>query len=99
MTQEKINEIVAAAVGKSFDAWAAEHPSLAAVIDRIRLTEQTVESLRDSDAYRQVVGDLDKAIETYRQAIAGYHRDRSDLNLLTQLADLAGPILTGILGL
>jgi hypothetical protein len=85
MVQEKINEIVAAAVGKEFDDWAAEHPSLAAVIDRVRLTEQTVESLRDTDAYQQ--------------AIAAYHRDECELDLLAQLAELAGPILRGILGL
>jgi len=85
MTNEKINELLADAVGKEFDDWAAEHPTLAAVIDRVRLTEQTIESLRDT--------------EGYRQAIAAYHRDQSELNLLAGLAELAGPILRGILGL
>jgi hypothetical protein len=85
MTEAKINEIVAAAVGGTFDEWAAEHPSLAAVIDRIRLTDQTVESLRSTDGYRQ--------------AIAAYHRDQNELSLLGELAELAGPILRGILGL
>ena len=42
MTQEKINETVAAAVGAAFDQWAVEHPSLAAVIDRVRLSDHTV---------------------------------------------------------
>ena len=85
MTEDKINEIIAAAVGKSFDEWATEHPSLAAVIDRVRLTEQTAESLRNSDAYRQ--------------AIADYHRDRNELNFLAQVAELTRPSLGKILGL
>jgi hypothetical protein len=85
MTEETINELVAAAVGKEFDEWAAEHPSLAAVIDRVRLTQQTVQSLRNTDAFRQ--------------AIAAYHRDENELGLLAKLGDLAGPALRGILGL
>ncbi len=85
MTDEKINEMVADAVGKEFEKWGVEHPSLAAMIDRVRLTERTVESLRDTDGYRQ--------------AIAAYHRDQNGLNLLAGLAELAGPILRRILGL
>ncbi len=85
MDDERIKEIVAAAVERRFDQWADEHPSLASVIDRIRLTDRAVESLRQSDQYRR--------------AIEAYHRDLNDMNLLTQLVDLAGPILAGILGL
>ena len=85
MTEEKINETVAAAVGEAFDQWAVEHPSLAAVIDRVRLSNHTVESLRSSEAYRQ--------------AVAAYHRDRNESNLLVKLAELAAPIIHDVLGL
>ena len=85
MSEEKINQLVASAVGGEFQQWAIKHPSLAAVIDRIRLTEQAVESLRKSDEYRQ--------------AIAAYHRDQNELSLLGQLAELAGGILHDILGI
>ncbi len=85
MTEEKVNELVAAAVGKKFEEWAAEHPSLAAVIDRIRLTEHAVASLRQS--------------EQYRQAVAAYHRDRNELGFLSELAELIGPVLQALLGL
>jgi len=80
----KVDELVADAVAAEFEQWAREHPSLASVIDRIRLTERTVESLRSSDAYGQ--------------ALAAYHRDQNDLNFLAQLAELAGPILRNLLG-
>lgn len=83
MAPEKVNELVEAAVGKSFQLWAAEHPSLASVIDHLRLCERTAESLRNSPAYQKAVED--------------YHRDCSDLNLLNRLIDLAGPVLLGIL--
>ncbi|MDY6913156.1 MAG: hypothetical protein SVT52_01675 [Planctomycetota bacterium] len=83
MADEMVQQIVVRAVQQAYDAWAAEHPSLAAVIDRISLTEQTVESLRDS--------------EQYRQAVAGYHQSRSELELLNKLIDLASPILGAIL--
>ncbi len=84
MNTRKVDELVAAAVAAEFEQWGREHPSLASVIDRIRLTERTVESLRNSDAYRQ--------------ALAAYHRDQNDLNFLSQLAELAGPILRNLLG-
>jgi hypothetical protein len=84
MANEKINEIVAAAVGRKFEEWAMEHPSLAAVIDRIRLTDQAAQSLRST--------------EGYRHAVEAYHRDSSELNLLTQLVELVGPILVSIVG-
>lgn len=53
MSPETVSALVAAAVGQQFDTWAAEHPSLAAVIDRIRLTDHAVESLRQTPAYRR----------------------------------------------
>ncbi len=85
MNEERIHELVEAAIDREFDGWAAEHPSLAAVIDRIVLTRRAVESIRDSDAYRD--------------AIAAYHRHRNEMDLLNRLTDLARPILTGLLGL
>jgi len=84
VSPKTVNALVAAAVGQRFDAWTAEHPSLAAVIDRISLTDRTVESLRQTPAYRQ--------------AVDAYHRDHNQLTFLTRLTELAGPILLGILG-
>ena len=84
MTEKLVQQTVSGAVGRAYDDWAAEHPSLAAVIDRIALTEQVVESLRDS--------------EEYREAIAAYQRGLSETDLLSRLAELAGPIVTAALG-
>ncbi len=83
MADETLNRLVEQAVGQSFALWAVEHPSLAAVIDRLELTTQTAESLRAAPAYRQAVED--------------YYRDRNEQGLLNQLAQFAGPILLGIL--
>ena len=85
MNETKVTELTAAAIGQKFDEWAILHPSLAAVIDRISLTERTVQSLRDS--------------AEYREAVEAYHRDMNELSFLGQIADLAGPLLHAILGL
>ena len=82
-SQSEIQQIVVRAVQRAYGAWAAEHPTLASVIDRIALTEQAVESLRESQAFRD--------------AVDAYHRDRGQLELLNRLIDLAAPILTAIL--
>ncbi len=79
-----VRRTVARAVDKAFDEWAAEHPSLATVIDRAELRTQTVERLRDS--------------EQYAAAVLAYHRARSELALLGRLVDLARPVLAGLLG-
>jgi len=79
----RIRELVAQAVGRRFDEWAAEHPSLAAVIDRVTLTDRAAESLRATDGYRK--------------AVAGYYRARSEQELLADLTGLAGDVLTTIL--
>lgn len=83
MNSQKINELVASAVGQSFDAWAAQHPTLAAVIDHVTLTDRTVESLRTSPEYQS--------------AIEAYHRDANELRFLSQLVELVQPILLGLL--
>ncbi len=80
---EKIQQIVELAVGRVYDAWAAEHPSLAAVIDRIKLTERTVQSLRETPQYKQ--------------AVRQYHEARNELQLLETLANLAGPAINAVL--
>ena len=85
MNEAKVTELVAAAVGQTFDEWAIRHPSLAAVIDRISLTERAVQSLRDS--------------AEYRDAVAAYRRDINELAFLAQIADLAAPVLHAIVGL
>jgi len=83
MSDELVRQTVARAVAKAYDQWAAEHPSLATVIDRITLTANVVQSLRDSDEYRQ--------------AVTAYHRGMSELDLLDRLVELAAPMLATIL--
>ncbi len=83
MSDEIVQQTIVRAVQRAYDGWAGEHPSLAAVIDRISLTECAVESLKDS--------------AEYQQAIAAYHRDMSDANLLNRLVELAAPIVMSLL--
>ena len=83
MANENVEQVIVRAVQRAYDAWAAEHPSLAAVIDRITLTERSVESLRGSPEFRE--------------AVEVYHASRNELDLLNRLIDLAGPVLAAIL--
>jgi len=83
MENEQIQQIVVRAVQQAYDAWAVEHPSLAAVIDRITLTEQATESLRNSPQFAE-------AMESYRTASV-------ELQLLNRLTELAGPVVSAIL--
>ena len=84
MASDVVEQVVSRAVGESYAAWAKSHPSLAAVIDRVALTERVVESLRDSTEYRA--------------AVAEFYRARSELELLSRLADLAAPVIDRLLG-
>ena len=83
MTDEIVQQTVVRAVQRAYEEWQQEHPSLAAVIDRITLTERAVESLRDSPEYRQ--------------AVAAYNRGLGEADLLNRLMDLAGPVIAAIL--
>jgi hypothetical protein len=83
MSDTRIATLVEQAVGKRFDQWAAGHPSLAAVIDRVVLVEQAAQSLRATDTYRQ-------AVDAYRQA-------RGKQQLIEELTTLAGAVLETIL--
>lgn len=83
MENESVQQLVVRAVQQSYDVWAQSHPCLASVIDRIELTQQAVESLRETQAYRD--------------AVDAYYDSRGELDLLNRLIDLAGPILTSIL--
>ena len=58
MENEQIQQLVVRAVQQAYDAWAMEHPSLAAVIDRITLTEQATESLRNSPQFAEAMNDI-----------------------------------------
>ena len=80
-----VKELTARAVNEAFDTWARQHPSLAAVINRIELSEQAAVSLRDSDAYRK--------------AVAGYYRSLSEVELLNKLLSLAGPVIERLLSI
>jgi hypothetical protein len=79
----KVAELIAVAVGKSFDAWAVEHPSLSRLVDRTSVEQMTVESLRETPAYQA-------AVEAYVQA-------RVEIDLLNKLVELAAPIVLGLL--
>jgi hypothetical protein len=83
MSDETIQQIVQQAVGQSYKQWAAQHPALSAVIDRVRVSDLAVASLRNSPEYRQ--------------AVADYTQGMTELNLLAQLMKLAGPIIAGLL--
>ena len=83
MTDETVRQLVAQAVQQTYQQWAAEHPSLASVIDQIHLTDIVVESLRDC--------------QEYRQAVEAYHKGLSEIDLLNRLIELAGPLLTALL--
>ena len=83
MTIENVQQLAVRAVQQAFDAWAAGHPSLASVIDRIELTQQTLESLQPS--------------QPHRDAVAAYYKTGDGPELLRQLTELAKPIIAGIL--
>ena len=83
MASERIEHLVTQAVQQAYDVWAAQHPSLAAVIDRIALTEQAAQSLRTS--------------ADYRKAVADFHRGLAEVDLLNRLLDLVAPIIAGLL--
>ncbi len=85
MPNKIIEQTIVRAVGLAYNEWAAEHPSLAAVIDRIALTHSAVDSLRNSSEYAA--------------AVAAYHQSRNELELLNQLTELAGPIVRSVLGM
>lgn len=83
MENEQVQQLVVRAVQQSYDDWAVEHPSLAGVIDRISLTEQSVERLRNSPEFSE--------------AMESYHGASVELRLLDRLIELAGPVVSAIL--
>ncbi len=83
MSNELVQQAIVRAVQISYDKWASQHPSLADVIDRISLTNRAVQSLKDTDQYRQ--------------AVDAYHRDLSQENLLNHLLELTGPVVIKLL--
>jgi len=84
MANEIVEQAIVRAVQQTYDDWAADHPSLAAVIDRISLTGKAVESLRESPEYAA--------------AVAAFGESRCELELLKRLTELAAPIIWSILG-
>jgi len=84
MANETVEQVIVRAVQQAYSDWAVEHPSLAAVIDRISLTSTAAESLRESPEFAA--------------AVAAFHESRSELELLNRLTELAAPIVASILG-
>lgn len=80
-----IEHAVEQATDQAWRDWSMEHPSLARVIDRTRLIDRTADSLRRSPEFRQ--------------AVDAYHRAGGELELLTQLSELAAGVLRKVLGL
>jgi hypothetical protein len=72
------------ATSQAYETWAKQHPSVARFLDRITVLENIATRLRDSDEYRQ--------------AVAGYHEGKNELDLLQQLITLAGPLIGKLLG-
>ena len=86
--ETSLNTIQAAvqkATEQAYSDWASAHPSLANVIDRVVLTEQATESIRQSPEFSQ--------------AVAGFYESQNELDLVNQLIDLAGPVLQKVLGM
>ena len=84
MADEIVQQALVRSIQKAYDEWAGRHPSLAAVIDRISLTQRAVDSLRDS--------------EKYLSAVQAYHESKNEFELLEKLTALAGPVIQVILG-
>ena len=84
MESESVQPTVEKAIGQAFADWAVEHPSLAAVVDKIVIAERSAERLRETDEYKQ--------------AVAAYNDSRSELDLFNQLLTIASPIIQQLLG-
>lgn len=78
-----VQSIVEKAVQQAYADWATEHPSLAAVIDRIVIVERSAQRLRET--------------AEYKQAIAAYTDSRNELDLFGQLLTIVSPILQQVL--
>lgn len=83
MANEQMERLVSQAVGQAFDQWAAEHPSLAAALDRIDLLDRATQSL--------------KASSQYQAAMDEFRRSREELDCFNRLLTLAEPILATLL--
>ncbi len=84
MNDNVVPETLARAVGQAYEEWSVEHPSLAAVIDRTRLSGMAVDRLRET--------------AEFRRAVASYYRNRSEVELLDQLLSLAGGAIRAVVG-
>ncbi len=84
IVQTNVQSAVEKAVQQAYTDWAAEHPSLAAVIDRIVIAERSAQHLRET--------------AEYKQAVAAYTDSRNELDLFQQLLAIVSPILQQLLG-
>ena len=84
MEPKPVTEIVEEAVGQAWDAWAAEHPSQAAVIDQLDIKHRTAAELRET--------------EEYRAAVEAYHDGLAETDMLKRLVEMAVPLVGAVLG-
>lgn len=63
MNTSPLRDLVTSRIDRRWDDFASEHPNLAAAIDRVRVIEQTVESLERDPRYLAAMraADLDEA--------------------------------------
>lgn len=63
MQTTALRDVVSQKLGVRWEAWAVDHPHLAAAIDRMKLVESAVSSLREDREFQEAMrqADLDEA--------------------------------------
>lgn len=82
--ESNVQLIVEKAVAQSYETWASQHPSLAAVIDQVKVNARVVEAIRLTPEYQA-------AVETYIQG-------RIEIDLLNNVVKLVDQMLPMVLG-
>ncbi|MCC7408784.1 MAG: hypothetical protein IT442_11980 [Phycisphaeraceae bacterium] len=63
MQTTSLRDVVSQKLAVRWEAWSADHPHLAAAVDRMKLIDSSVQSLRDDAEFREAMrqADLDEA--------------------------------------
>jgi hypothetical protein len=83
MANDTIEKSVQQATQKAYRRWASEHPSLAAVMDELRLQSRVEQSLRETPEFRS--------------AVRSYRRAGCETCLVRELTGTAARLLGGLL--